>query len=99
MDLEALEKFNALPEEERRKLLAKAISLHDNRLRETSRKKIEAMEKARAIKTQRVKDKINGAINVLKLYGKKITIRAISEESGVSKTTVQKYLSTQSPTS
>lgn len=92
MDLEALEKFNALPEEERRKLIAKALSIHDNRLREASRKKIEAMEKARAIKTQRTKDKIISAINVLKLYGKKETIRAIAEESGVSKTTVQKYI-------
>jgi predicted transcriptional regulator len=53
----------------------------------------ESIIKARAIKTQRVKDKIIGAINILKLYGKKPTIRAIAEESGVSKTTVQKYLS------
>lgn len=51
----------------------------------------EAIKKARAIKTQRVKDKIQGAINVLNLYGKKLTVRAIAEEAGVSKTTVQKY--------
>ncbi len=55
-----------------------------------------AIEKARAIKTQRVKDKIQSAINVLNLYGDvKITVRAIAEESGVSKTTVQKYISAQ----
>lgn len=51
----------------------------------------EAIKKARAIKTQRVKDKIQGAINVLNLYGTKLTVRAIAEEAGVSKTTVQKY--------
>lgn len=56
--------------------------------------KAQSMAKARAIKTQRVKDKIQSAINVLTLYGDvKITIRAISDESGVSKTTVQKYIS------
>lgn len=51
----------------------------------------EAVAKARAIKTKRVKAKIQSAINVLNLYGAKITIRAIAEEAGVSKTTVQKY--------
>lgn len=51
----------------------------------------EAIKKARSIKTQRVKDKIQGAINVLNLYGTKLTVRAIAEEAGVSKTTVQKY--------
>lgn len=56
--------------------------------------KAQSMAKARAIKTQRVKDKIQSAINVLTLYGDvKITVRAISEEAGVSKTTVQKYIS------
>jgi AcrR family transcriptional regulator len=55
--------------------------------------KAQSMAKARAIKTQRVKDRIQSAINILNLYGKKTTIRAIAEEAGVSKTTVQKYLS------
>lgn len=59
--------------------------------------RVEAMAKARAIKTQRVKDKIQSAINILNLYGAKITIRAISSESGVSTSTVQKYLSTMKP--
>ncbi len=50
------------------------------------------MSRARAIRTQRTKDKIQSAINILRLYGdRKITVRAISEESGVSKTTVQKH--------
>jgi len=54
--------------------------------------KTESMSKARAIRTQRTKDKIQSAVNILRLYGdRKITVRAISEESGVSKTTVQKY--------
>lgn len=58
--------------------------------------KAQSMAKARAIKTQRVKDKIQSAINVLTLYGDvKITVRAISLESGVSKTTVQKYISSK----
>jgi AcrR family transcriptional regulator len=53
--------------------------------------RLQSLERARAIKTQRVKDKIIGARNILQLYGKKLTIRAIAEEAGVSKTTVQKY--------
>ncbi len=54
--------------------------------------KAESMSRARAIRTQRTKDKIQSAINILRLYGdRKITVRAISEESGVSKTTVQKH--------
>jgi AcrR family transcriptional regulator len=57
--------------------------------------KIQSIAKARAIKTQRAKDKVQGAINILKLYGTKPTIRAIAEESGVSKTTVQKYLASK----
>lgn len=55
----------------------------------------EAMERARAVKTQRAKDKIQGAINVIRLYGKKPTVRLIAEEAGVSKTTVQKYWNPQ----
>lgn len=53
----------------------------------------DGIAKARAIKTQRVKDKIQGAINVLRLYGTKITVRAVADEAGVSKNSVQKYLS------
>lgn len=52
----------------------------------------EAVAKARAAKTKRVKAKIQSAINVLALYGTKPSVRKIAEEAGVSKTTVQKYL-------
>jgi len=52
----------------------------------------QAIVKARAVKTERVKKKIQNAINILTLYGKKISVRAIAEEAGVSKTTVQKYV-------
>lgn len=51
----------------------------------------EAVAKARVIKTKRAKAKIQSAINVLNLYGTKLTVRAIAEEAGVSKNTVQKY--------
>lgn len=51
----------------------------------------EAVAKARAIKTKRVKTKIQSAINILNLYNTKLTVRAIAEEAGVSKNTVQKY--------
>lgn len=59
--------------------------------------RVEAMEKARRIKTEKVKGKIQTAINILNLYGAKITVRAVSSESGVATSTVQKYLSTMKP--
>lgn len=53
----------------------------------------EAVAKARATKTKRAKAKIQSAINVLAMYGTKLTVRAIADEAEVSKTTVQKYWS------
>lgn len=52
----------------------------------------EAMEKAREVKTERVKAKIQGAINILRLYGKKITAKAVAIEAGISEPTAQKYI-------
>lgn len=62
----------------------------DDRVSTMSR--IEGMAKARAIKSERVKAKIQGAINVLKLYGTKITVRSVAEEAGIGTATAQKYL-------
>lgn len=52
----------------------------------------EAMAKAREVKSERAKAKIQGAINILRLYGKKITAKAIAEEAGIAEKTAQKYL-------
>lgn len=52
----------------------------------------EAMEKAREVKTERVKAQIQGAINILRLYGKKITAKAVAEEAGIALGTAQKYV-------
>jgi len=54
--------------------------------------KQESMTKARAIRTLRAKNSIQSAINMLKLYDTKITVRAIANEAKISITTVQKYL-------
>ncbi len=59
--------------------------------------RVEGIAKARAIRTKRIKSKIQTAINVLKMYGTKITVRAVSEEAGVSTTTAQKYLKSIKP--
>lgn len=59
--------------------------------------RVEAMAKARAVKTEKVKHKIQGAINILNLYGVKITVRAVASESGVATSTVQKYLPAMKP--
>jgi DNA-binding GntR family transcriptional regulator len=55
--------------------------------------RVEGMAKARAVKTERVKGRIQTAINILRLYGKKITVRSVADEAGVSTTSAQKYLS------
>lgn len=52
----------------------------------------EGAKKATAIRQERVKGKIQTAINVLRLYGVKITAKAIAEEAKVSEPTAQKYL-------
>lgn len=62
----------------------------DERISTMSR--VEGMAKARAIKSERVKAKIQGAINVLKLYGTNITVRSVAQEAGIGTATAQKYL-------
>jgi len=62
----------------------------DERVSTMSR--IEGAAKARAILEIQTKGKIQTAINVLKLYGTKITVRSLAEEAGISKSTAQKYL-------
>lgn len=52
----------------------------------------EGAAKATKIRETRTKGKVQTALNVLKLYGTKITVRAIAEEAGISTTTAAKYL-------
>lgn len=54
----------------------------------------EGAKKARKVREKNVKIKIQGAINVLNLYGEKITVRAVAKQAGVSSTTASKYLKT-----
>lgn len=62
----------------------------DERISTMSR--IEGAAKARAKLEIQTRGKIQTAINVLKLYGTKITVRSLAEEAGISKSTAQKYL-------
>jgi len=62
----------------------------DERISTMSR--VQGAAKATAIRQAKVKGKIQTAINVLKLYGSKITVRALAEEAGISTATAQKYL-------
>lgn len=52
----------------------------------------DAAAKATAARQERAKAKIQGAINILRLYGKKITAKAVAEEAGVNLKTAQKYV-------
>ena len=49
-------------------------------------------EKARAVKTTKTKEKIQNAINLLRLQGKPINSYQIAKLSGVSYNTARKYL-------
>ena len=58
---------------------------------EVSKKKTESAKKATEIRSKRAKEKINNAINLLKLENKKITLYSIAKTAGVSYNTVKKY--------
>lgn len=51
----------------------------------------EKTQVARAVRTARVKAQFNGAVEVLKIRGVKLTAKAIAEEAGLSEKTTQKY--------
>ena len=57
-----------------------------------SQKKQNAIRLATQIRTLKVKDKINNAINILRLQDKEFTHYNIAKEAGVSFVTVKKYL-------
>ncbi len=57
-----------------------------------SSKKRDAAAAATKIRQQRVKEKIQNAINLLKMQGEEITAYKIAKEAGVSYNTAKKYL-------
>ena len=57
-----------------------------------SKKKTKSAHRATAIRQQRAKEKIQNAINLLKLEGKEITPYRIAKTAGVSYNTARKYL-------
>lgn len=59
---------------------------------EHSQKKVVASFKATESRTKAAKEKVQNAINILRLENKKITHYSISQVAGVSFTTVKKYL-------
>jgi response regulator of citrate/malate metabolism len=59
---------------------------------EYSFKKHSASEKATKARTKKAKEKIQTAIDILRMENKKITHYSITQTSGVSFTTVKKYL-------
>jgi len=57
-----------------------------------SQKKTDAAHKATAIRQKRTKEKIQNAINLLKLEGKEITAYSVAKTAGISYNTARKYL-------
>jgi len=60
--------------------------------RKSTMSRIEGAAKARAKLQIQTRGKILTAINILSLYGTKITVRSLAEEAGISTSTAQKYL-------
>jgi len=58
-------------------------------------KRKEASKRATEARSQRAKEKIQNAINLLRMEGKDITAYSISKVSGVHYTTVKKYLNAE----
>jgi len=58
-----------------------------------SDKKYSAAKSATEARTKKAKDKIQNAINILRMQNKKITHYSIAKEAGVSYVTVKKYIS------
>ena len=56
-------------------------------------KKIDAMEKARVAKSKLVKEKIQNAINLMKLENVNITKSSLSKRAKISRVTVDRYWS------
>ncbi len=59
-----------------------------------SKKRQESAQRARAVLQQRTKEKIQNAVNLLKMEGKEITPYRVAKEAGVSYNTAKKYLTT-----
>jgi len=61
------------------------------RKREVSPKKKKAMIEATNVRIRKAKEKIENAINILRMENRPITIYSVSKESGVSYNTASKY--------
>ena len=57
-----------------------------------NKKKTESAHRATAIRQQRAKEKIQNAINLLKIQGEEITAYRVAKIAGVSYNTAKKYL-------
>ena len=66
--------------------------LNNPKVIEYSQKKVIATFRATESRTKAAKEKIQNAINILRIENKKITHYSVAQTSGVSFTTVKKYL-------
>jgi len=66
--------------------------LHNPKKIKYSGKKAMAAEKATDVRTQRAKEKMQNAINILRMENKKITVYSIAKTANISYSTVKKYI-------
>ena len=72
----------------------KLLKVFDNaKIIKYSPKKANAAEKATEARTKKAKEKIQNAVNILRMENKKITYYSIAKTAGVSYSTVKKYIS------
>ena len=91
--VKAIESFNKEKNLEVASLIVKQISHHLNNGKEVkySHKKQKAASNATKLRVKKAKEKIENAINILRMENKKITEYAVAKVSGCSINTVKKY--------
>ncbi len=91
--VKAIESFNKTKSLEVASLIVKQISHHLNNGKEVkySHKKQKAASNATKLRVKKAKEKIENAINILRMENKKITEYAVAKVSGCSINTVKKY--------
>jgi DNA-binding protein H-NS len=66
--------------------------INNPKLIKKSNKKLEAIKEARKAKEKQISEKIENAMNLLRLYNKKITIYNIAKEASIAYQTAKKFI-------
>ena len=89
---EIFKNVDKIHEDDRKSWEGLFSKFHNPKIITKSIKKAEAAKKVALSKLDTSIQKIDNAINILKLYGKKITIYKVAKEAGISYNTAKKHI-------